>query len=364
MGAPPGLADDEVGAPAHDTPPGDSRAVRRAPTQRDVADEAGLSTAAVSYALRGIRVPQETQDRVREIAERIGYRANPIARALASGRTDVVGIVCGSLIDSWQQRIVAELVSVLPSRGLSAHILDAASDPALQLELAGDLVSRQADALVVMPLDPAAEEWARIARSVPVVAVGDALVAAEGVCEIVYDNATGVSDGLRRLVDAGHTCIGVLTPGHPSTPDRPAEDVVNEVATSLGVIVTLHAARHDLESTSTVVQQVLRGPDPPTAFFCLSDSMAWGVYGAAAQLDLTIPADLSVVGYDNTPVSRLLSPPLTTYNWPIAELIDAIVAGVEAAVAGVEAAVAGLPRARTVITPTPVLRTSIAPPRR
>lgn len=335
---------------------GTAREARRAPTQRDVAEEAGLSTAAVSYALRGIRVPQETQDRVREIAERIGYRANPIARALASGRTDVVGIVCGSLIDSWQQRIVAELVSVLPSRGLSAHILDAASDPQLQLELAGDLVGRQADALVVMPLDPAAGEWAQISRSVPIVAVGDGLVAAEGVCEIVYDNAAGVSDGLRRLVDAGHKAIGVLTPGRPSTPDRPAEDVVREVATSLGVTVTLHTAQHDLESTSTVVQQVLRGPDPPTAFFCLSDSMAWGVYGAAHALHLAIPQDLSVVGYDNTPVSRLLSPPLTTYHWPIEELIDAIVAGIEASIEGV-------PRARTVLTPTPVLRASIGSPR-
>lgn len=315
-----------------------------------------MSTAAVSYALRGIRMPQETQDRVREIADRIGYRANPIARALASGRTDVVGILCGALTDSWQQRIVAELVALLPARGLSAHILDAASDPQLQVELADDMVRRQADVLVVMPLDPAAKEWAQIARSVPVVAVGDGLPSAESVCEIVYDNATGVSDGLRRLVDAGHRRIGVLAPGRPSTPDRPAADVVHEIATSLGVAITMHAARHDLESASTVVQSVLRGSDPPTAFFCLSDSMAWGVYGAAAALELSVPGDLSVVGYDNTPVSRLLSPPLTTYDWPIEELVEAIIAGIEAAVGG-------LPRARTVIYATPVLRDSIAPPK-
>lgn len=333
----------------------DPRETPRPPTQRDVAQEAGLSTAAVSYALRGIRVPQETQDRVREIAERIGYRTNPIARALASGRTDVVGILCGALTDSWQQRIVAELVAVLPSRGLSAHILDAASDPTLQLELAGDMVARQTDVMVVMPLDPAAQEWAQIARSVPVVAVGDALPAAESVCEIVYDNASGVSDGLRRLVDSGHRNIGVLTPARPSTPDRPAADVVREIATSLGVTITLHAARHDLESASTVVQEVLRGSDPPTALFCLSDSMAWGAYGAAAELGLAIPSDLSVVGYDNTPVSRLLAPPLTTYSWPIEELVEAIVAGIEAAVGG-------LPRARTVIYATPVVRDSIASP--
>jgi transcriptional regulator with XRE-family HTH domain len=60
---------------------------RRRPTLRDIAEETGLSTAAVSYALRGLQVPPETQQRVREAADRLGYQADPIARALASGRT-------------------------------------------------------------------------------------------------------------------------------------------------------------------------------------------------------------------------------------------------------------------------------------
>ena len=70
---------------------------RRRPTLRDIADETGLSTAAVSYALRGLQVTPTTQRRVREVADRIGYQVDPIARALASGRTGYVGVLC----DRW-----------------------------------------------------------------------------------------------------------------------------------------------------------------------------------------------------------------------------------------------------------------------
>ena len=82
-------------------------------TLREVADAAGLSPAAVSYALRGIQVSEETQVRVRKVAAELGYEAHPIARALASGRTGMVGILGPSLEDLWQQRLVAEAGRVL-----------------------------------------------------------------------------------------------------------------------------------------------------------------------------------------------------------------------------------------------------------
>ena len=82
---------------------------RHRPTLRDIAEETGLSPAAVSYALRGLQVTEETQARVREAAKRLGYEADPIARALASGRTETIGVLCGSLADGWQQQVAAAL---------------------------------------------------------------------------------------------------------------------------------------------------------------------------------------------------------------------------------------------------------------
>ncbi|MEO7131345.1 MAG: LacI family DNA-binding transcriptional regulator, partial [Dermatophilaceae bacterium] len=328
------------------------------PTLSDVAKETGLSTAAVSYALRGLQVPEETQARVRDAADRLGYEVNPIARALASGRTDTIGVLCGSLGDSWQQGVTTALVNALPAVGRTAIIVDAASDPAAEIDNARRLIQQRVDALIVMPLDPAAPEWPELARAVPIIAVGDGLPGASTAAEIVYDNVFGVTDGLTRLAEIGHTRVAVLSPLAADTPDRPAETVAHRVSARLGLSTELLTTPHDLDEAAAVVTDRLRRKDPPTAFFCLADSMAWGVYAAAKELSLEIPTDLSVIGYDDKPVSRLLTPALSTYSWPMEDLIDAIVSRV------VRSIESGGRSRRKVITPTPVLRGSVGAPRR
>src|ERR1700735_1484452 len=94
-------------------------------TIRGAAEAAGVSPAAVSYALRGIQVSEETQERVRKVANELGYEANPIARALASGRTGMVGILGPSLEDLWQQRLAAAAGRALLEYDRFALILDA-----------------------------------------------------------------------------------------------------------------------------------------------------------------------------------------------------------------------------------------------
>ena len=134
-------------------------------TIREVADAAGVSPAAVSYALRGIQVSEETQERVRKVADDLGYEANPIARALASGRTGMVGILGPSLEDLWQQRLVAEAGRVLLAHDRYALILDAGGDPARQRALATQLRDQQVDGLILSPVDPSDAFWSELAES-------------------------------------------------------------------------------------------------------------------------------------------------------------------------------------------------------
>src|SRR3954471_6373841 len=207
---------------------------RRRPTLRDIAAETGLSTAAVSYALRGLQVPPETQQRVREAAERLGYHAHPIARALASGRTGYVGVLCRSLEDIWQQGLAAALGRGLLEAGRSALIVDASNDPELEATLAQRLMDQRVDALVALPVAPRAAHWAALAQRAPLVSIGDGLPGAATAAEVVFDNAGSVADALTRLAEAGHRKITVLTSVAASTPDRPAESVVPRVAEQLG----------------------------------------------------------------------------------------------------------------------------------
>jgi LacI family transcriptional regulator, galactose operon repressor len=329
---------------------------RRRPTLRDIADETGLSTAAVSYALRGLQVTPDTQRRVREVADRLGYHVDPIARALASGRTGYVGVLCGSLDDLWQQRLSAALGRGLLAADRRALTVDASNDPVREAALAQGLVDQRVDALIVLPVDPGAAQWAEIATRTLLISVGESLPGAATAAEVVFDNDAGVTDALQRLAALGHRRIAVLTPGRASTPDRPAEVVAHRLADRLGLSVTLHACGHDLDGASAVARALLSQPDAPTAVFCLADSMAYGVYDAAITLGLHVPADVTVLGYDDHPLSRLLSPPLSTYRWPLDQLVQAVV---ERTVSAIDE---DKRSRRRVLRPEPQMRGSLGAP--
>jgi LacI family transcriptional regulator len=326
-------------------------------TIREVAEATGLSPAAVSYALRGMHVSAQTEQRVRQAAADLGYEADPIARALAGGRTDLIGLLCGSLDDPWHQQLAAQLSRELLTTQRYTLILDAGGNPDRELAVARQLRDQRVDGLIVSAVVPSTEGWAELAGSLPIVSIGDSL-AARTAGEVLFDNVVGVSQALEHLRSHGHRRVTVLTPSQPSTPDRPADVHVAAEATRLGLAVSVVSSPHRLAEATEVALGVLGQRPRPTALFCLADSIAYGAYAAAAELGLRIPQDLSVAGYDNLPMSRLLSPPLTTFDW---DLDGVVHAGVRMMVAAID----GRPRRqRLVRAPRLCERGSTAPPAR
>src|SRR3954462_6701088 len=119
----------------------------RRPTIRELAEHTGLSPAAVSYALRGLQVSAETERRVREAAEELGYEADPIARALAGGATAVVGLLVGSLRAFWNQELGRAVQRELYGAARAPVVPDAGGEPAREVELAQRLVDQRVDGL-------------------------------------------------------------------------------------------------------------------------------------------------------------------------------------------------------------------------
>ncbi|MGW7686685.1 LacI family DNA-binding transcriptional regulator [Kribbella sp. NPDC054772] len=328
----------------------------RRPTLKDIAAETGLSMAAVSYALRGLHGTPETRQRVQDAAERLGYQADPVARALASGRSGSVGVLCASLEDLWQQRVAAALGRELLAPDRNAWIIDSAGDADRQLELAQHLVDHRADAIVVIPINPAAKGWATIAEQAPVIAIGDALPGAKAKSEVIMDNESGVSTALRRLADAGHRDIAVLSPTRRLEVERPAEQIAQRVAGDLGLAIRLLQCPHDLAGATEVARALLTSTPRPTGILALADSMAFGVYAASRELGLRIPDDLSLLGYDDQPMSQLLTPPLSTFHWPLDDLVSHVVSRVTSAVDTNRRV------RRTTLTPTLIERGSVTAP--
>jgi LacI family transcriptional regulator len=269
-----------------------------------------------------MQTSDETQERVRQAAAELGYEADPIARALVSGRTGMVGLLCGSLEDLWQQLLSVRIGRGLLARDRYALLTDSGGDPGRERVLARQLRDQRVDGLIVQPLDPSAQHWAELGESLPIVSIGDALHGRQTVGEVLFDNQAGVSLALSHLQALGHRQITVLTPTRPSTPDRPAELRVSTEADRLSLDVAMVTAGPSLPAATEVARAVLEKADRPTALFCFSDSIAYGAYAAARSLDMSVPADLSIVGYDNHPMSGLLTPGLTTVDWDIDEIVQ------------------------------------------
>ncbi|TMR95909.1 LacI family DNA-binding transcriptional regulator [Nonomuraea basaltis] len=304
---------------------------RKRATIREVAQATGLSPAAVSYALRGLQVSEETMERVRAAAAELGYEADPIARALASGRTGMIGLLCGSLSDLWQQSLAVGISRGLREKDRYALILDAVGDPARERVLAQQLRDQRVDGMIVQPLDPSAVFWPELGESLPVVAIGDSLAGTAG--EVIFDNRRGVTLALEHLRDLGHHSIAVLTSTQPSTPDRPADVHVTAEADRLGLDIEVVTAPHGLAGATSAARDILTARKP-SAVFCFADSIAYGVYAAAQELGLSIPGDVSVMGYDDYPMSGLLTPGLTTVDWDIDGIVRAAVRLITAAADG------------------------------
>ncbi|HYW28506.1 MAG TPA: LacI family DNA-binding transcriptional regulator [Gaiellales bacterium] len=315
-------------------------AERKRATLRELSEITGLSQAGVSYALRGQRVSAATEARVRAAADRIGFRTDPIARALRGGRTQLVGVVGGSLADLWHQQFVAGMQQALRRHGLRMVLADAAGEAGEEVALARDLADQRVDGLIILPIDPTAPGWREIAAATPTVSVNERLPAPAGA--IRFDSARGIAMALEHLAQLGHERITALGGAPHATPRRAGLRRVR--------------CGYSIDEAHAAAIRILGGRDRPTAVFALSDTVACGVYAACRDRGLEVPAELSVVGFDDIPVAPLLDPPLTVVGWDTPR-------AAEAAVELLTEAIDGRPAPEMVLAPQLVARRSTTRPR-
>jgi LacI family transcriptional regulator len=107
-----------------------------------------------------------------------------------------------------------------------------------------------------------------------------------------------------------------------SSPDREAERAVARSAAALGIDCSIVPCAYSLNASRPLALELLAGGDRPSAVLCMSDSIAYGVYAACVELGLSIPGDVAVAGFGDHPISRLLSPPLTSTVWDVDEVAE------------------------------------------
>jgi LacI family transcriptional regulator len=305
------------------------------PTQVDVARLAGVSRATVSYVVNGLtsgRVPisEETRQRVLEAIEELGYEPDARARALRSGHTKAIGLIIPDIRNPhfWETADGAEQ----EARSLGYHLLLSSADlnPEYGKDVFRDLSGRRIDGLILMGAfifqsEEAYKTLTRLLkRRFPIVKLGehpdiDCVVSA-------YDEV--MKEVMSHLLSLRHRRIGLiygalpyrdglyaasLPVEHEGGEDRllPYQDSLRAAGLPVDqeLIVTCGPT---VEDGYQAALRLLRLPERPTALIAINDLLAIGALRAAGDLGLHVPADLSLVGYDDIPLANYLVPRLTT----------------------------------------------------
>jgi LacI family transcriptional regulator len=285
--------------------------------------------ATVSYVLNnGPRpVRPETRRQVLAAMERLGYHPNAMARALVRGRVNTFGVVFG--------KVEPAIVTNAYVTQLLQGVMTAAADLGYNVTLFtqswrgrassanGYKDGRTDGVLVIAPLTDTDMVSALAAKHLPMVVISATLPAGTGIPYVDVDNYLGARLATEHLLSLGHTRIAHILgePVQPSVPDR--RRGFCDAMTAAGLEVPagwLISSRYDQGEGHRAATALLTRADRPTALFAGNDGIALGALEAARDLGISVPGQLSVVGFDDIPAAALVTPQLTTVRQPLTEI--------------------------------------------
>jgi DNA-binding LacI/PurR family transcriptional regulator len=274
-------------------------------TSVDVARRCGVSQSTVSLVFSGKaagRISARTEAAVREAAAELGYRPNAAARALKTGAARTVALVVPDVTNPFFGALLRGAQTAARAAGYAVALIDTDNDRDWGAASAEALQAGPADGLMLFEVDPPR----RSAGSEPIVVIESE---SRGHPSVRLDAERGTEAALHHLLELGHTRIGHVASIH----DRPTfrlrrravDRLVNGKAPRIGSDFVLDSARD-------ATRALLHEHAGLTALFCDDDVIAAGAYLAARELGRSIPADLSIVGFDGLDIGRVLDPPVTT----------------------------------------------------
>ncbi len=326
----------------------------RQPTMADIARRAGVSRIAVSYALNGRPgVSAALRARILAIADELGYRANGPALALHGATAQAVGLVmlrssAAFTVEVFRRQLIAGIQAELSVRGFALalqFVADLGEEVAVHRRWAAE---QRVDGVLL--IDPCADD-PRIAAldtiGLPAVMVGGT----PQMRGVWADDAAAVTEVTDYLVAAGHRRIARI-----SGPDGMVHTVVRDAAFRRArAEVTIVRGDYTGAAGLRLTRELLARPDRPTAILYDNDVMAVAGLGAAREAGLAVPAELSVVAFEDSPLCQVVGPPLTVVKRDIVDL------GARAARMLLEIVEGGSPRSVRAATGRLVVRGSSGP---
>ncbi len=305
---------------------------------RDVAQRAGVSIATVSRAVNHIpTVNAELARRVWKAIEEIGYLPNTQARALVSGRSRMLGLIVSEITNPFFPELVQEFENLAVAQGYEVLIGSTNYEPARTESLIRRMLQRSVDGVAVMTFGIEEDLVQKLVeREFPLVFV-DAGPDLPNIHIIKVDYGEGIRQGVQHLAALGHRHIVFISGPLRLRSAVARRDAFLKSMAELGLTVPeghIIEGEHTMEGGITATEEILSHDPLPTAIMCSNDMTAIGVLHALYRTSHKVPADISLVGFDDIHLAQFMLPPLTTIQMSCRDLAAAAVEGLRA---GIEA---------------------------
>lgn len=282
-------------------------------TMKDVARSAGVSLGTVSHYLNDrVPVSSETSARIRNAVDVLGYRVDQGARSLRRRQTKTVGLIVPNISNPFYAELARVLEHHLWNAGFQTFLCNSAHDAAREQAHFTSLLERRADGILAIYGDEVSSLPELAAATATPVVFLDRPVA--GQRSVASDNLLGGALAAQHLLALGHTRIGVLI-GDPEVANIRARIAgFTGALAEAGVTLTDEYVRCGAQNLALgeLAAELMSLTAPPTAIFATNDIVAVGAWRTLLALGYRLPSDVSLIGFDDIELGRLLLPPLTT----------------------------------------------------
>lgn len=294
-------------------------------TMREVAARAGVAPATVSNVLTGRRqVRQELRERVLAAIEALGYRPNQLASSLRSSRSHAIGILVPDLTNPFFAALVHRLEDLAAADGYQILLAGSNEGEERETERLHMLLSRRIDGLILAPSRDATPIRAARNLHLPPTILMDRGFGQSEFDAVGVDNAEAVREGCRHLVALGHHDIAFLVSSDAISNMRERIDgyisALDEVG--LGARARVIQGGFTVETCRAAIEQELRRAEPPTAIFAAFYVGTLGAVKAIRGLDLDLPRQVSLLGFDDSDWMTVLRPYLSVVVQPVEDMAE------------------------------------------
>jgi LacI family transcriptional regulator, galactose operon repressor len=296
----------------------------RHPTITDVARSAGVSSATVSRYLNDtLNLPGDTASRIDKAVQKLRYRPNRIARGLKQGKTDSVGLVVPDIANPFYGALASHVEAEAEAAGLSLTLYSSRNRLEREMLLLDQQASRPVDGLIFLTNHSANGLLSRRINAQDRIVLLDEDVPSTVVPKVFVDNERGGYEATRYLIETGHQQIAHVTGPKDlfSVRERYAgyKRALWQAGIELNRSLILYGT-YTPECGRAAIDTLFAQNPAPSAVFASSDYIIVGILEALRDRNVTVPAEISVIGFDDLIFTQLLHPPVTTVRQPIAEL--------------------------------------------